>query len=73
MKQYRVQTQAKILVKTSTKNTQTRTKQQWNNEFSETTVPENGNMSLNLRDLSFFLYSTFLNDSFFYIFRLDVN
>jgi len=54
MKQYRVQTQAKIQVKTSTKNTQTRTKQQWNNEFSETVVPENGNMSLNLRDFSFF-------------------
>jgi len=71
MKQYRVQTQAKIHVKTSTKNTQTRTKQQWNNEFSETAVLENGNMSLNLRDFSFILYSTFLNDSFF--FRLDVN
>jgi len=71
MKQYRVQTQAKIHVKTSTKNTQTRTKHQWNSEFSETAVPENGNMSLNLRDFSFFLYSTFLNDSFF--FHLDVN
>jgi len=33
MKQYRVKTQAKIHVKTSTKNTQTRTKQQWNSEF----------------------------------------
>jgi len=50
MKQYRVQTQAKIHVKTSTKNTQTRTKQQWNNEFLETVVPENGNLSLNLHD-----------------------
>jgi len=33
MKQYRAHTQAKIQVKTSTKNTQTRTKQQWNTEF----------------------------------------
>jgi len=54
MKQYRVQTQAKIHVKMSTKNTQPRTKQQWNSEFSETVVPKNENMSLNLRDFSFF-------------------
>ena len=54
MKQYRVQTQAKIHVKMSTKNTQTRTKQQWDSEFSETAVPKNGNMSLNLHDFSFF-------------------
>jgi len=55
-------------MKTSTKNTQTRTKQQWNSEFSETVVPENENMSLTLRDFSFFLYVTFLKDSCFLFF-----
>jgi len=35
MKQYRAHTQAKIQVKTSTKNTQTCIKQQWNNEFKK--------------------------------------
>jgi len=59
MKQYRIQTQAKIHVKKSTKNTQARTKQQWNSEFSGTAVPKNGNMSLNLRDFSFFLLNIF--------------
>ena len=68
MRQYRVQTQAKIHVKTSTKNTQTRTKQQWNNEVSETVVPKNGNMSLNLHDFSFFCTQHFWMILFFLFF-----
>ena len=47
-----------------TKSTEILKQNALNNDFSENTAPENADRCLNFEEFSYFLYWTYLNDSF---------